>query len=523
MTKKIKRLHSLLEQERENLLAIRERMAKYVLRTDIPLYLETEEREKIAQIAQLEAELKQAADVILPPAGKPLARLSPIWLTVAALIGLVTLGVALGAKSLRGVGWLLHSTPTPMATASPTATFTPTSLSTATATPTEHATASPTPTPSPIPTLIGRQPINAETAARIASIEPPLVEGLGPISAIVFADDGAMYATGLITKTLQPWLWRMDPATVPITLTGKSLDRAGVAFSPDGRKLAWSIEPGDLIAVWDTAGATEPNIVRPWVENDQRFVGARVLSLAFSADGLTLACGTDKGRIALVRLDGSSPPSGLFYEPGHFVEVLSVAFGAEDETSGLSLASVLGWRVRQWMIQSPTMQEVSRRDISLKREGASAVPPVLNLVFSPKGDVLAAVGQPNGGVQTWTMGDWSPQRWLTEDISSPGVPRPHTFVRPLLPGETPQLPDSYPDGVPRGDNVKFSPDGSVIASWIKGNMIRLWRASDGQILKDTQPLSSGISSLAFSRDGVLLAAGASDGKVYQWRVQHEAR
>lgn len=516
MTKKIKRLQSLLEQERENLLSIRERMAKYVLRTDVPLYLETEEREKIAQIAQLEAELEQAEDVILSPAGRPLVRRGQIWLAAIALIGLVSLGVALGT---RGVGWPLHPTPTPMATASPTATFTPTSLPTATATPTRRATASPVPTPSPIPTPIGQQPINAETAARIALIEPPLVENLGPISAIAFMDDGSMYATGLITKTLQPWLWRVDPVTIPITLTGKSYDRAGVAFSPDGLKLAWSIEQGDQIAVWDTLEATEPNMVRPWVENDQRFLGARVLSLAFSADGLTLACGTDKGRIALVRLDGSSAPSGLFYEPGDFVEVLSVAFGAEDEMSGLSLASVLGWRVRQWTIQSPIMREVFGRDISLKREEASAIPPVLNLVFSPKGDVLAAVGQPDGGVQTWTTDDWVPQRWLTADTSSPGALRPPTFVRPLLPGETPQLPESYPDGVPRGDNVKFSLDGSVIASWIKGNMIRLWRASDGQILKDTQPLSSGISSLVFSRDGVLLAAGTWDGKIYQWRVQ----
>jgi WD40 repeat protein len=161
-----------------------------------------------------------------------------------------------------------------------------------------------------------------------------------------------------------------------------------------------------------------------------------------------------------------------------------------------------------------TMQPISEYNLPLHPKSspyAIGVPPVFNVAFSPRDDLLAAVIQPAGGVQLWTTNDWYP------GLSTKGGDL--TEIEDMLVGAFPRSPDSLPTYVPRGDNVKFSPDGSVIASWIRGNVVRLWRVSDGQILKDSQPLSSGISSLAFSPDGAILAAGTWDGRIYQFRVK----
>lgn len=560
--KDIKSLRRRLKEERANLRLIQEGMSQFALITDIPLSLVKEEQTKAMLIAQLESELKETANTIVSPATTTAptseARLSPsepvlgndpsnrllgtlrdpAWQGVAALIGVAALLVAVGAWLLPAAGWSSHQilTPTatsslpaihalaPIAVGSPKATHALGPIATSTATATSTITASPSPTDVPTPTPMGRQPINVETAARISLIQPPLVENMGSIYAIAYANDGTLYATGLTTQTNQPWLWEVAPTTTPVVLNGESYDRAGVAFSRDGQKLAWGIGDGDRVAIWNTEVITAPRIIRPWDANDQRFTGAIVLSLAFSADGLTLACGTNKGAIALVRLDDAVQPDGLFYEPGHFVEVVSVAFASGDGASGLSLATVLGWRIRQWTIQPGTTQLVSWRNISPELRGTSSLPSVLNPAFSPKDDLLAAVGQPRGGLQIWNTDRWGMGRWLAGGIDTSG-----RIQRPTLAG---QLPDSYPNGVPRGDNVRFSPDGSIVTSWIRDwvrirgdvdgverHMIRLWQVSDGQILANTEPLSSGIPSLAFSPDGATLAAGALDGTIYQWRVQ----
>lgn len=517
-----------LKEERANLRLIQERKSQFVLQTDIPLSLLKEERTKVALIAQLEAELKRDRGTTNSPAAKPdtapndlLNPSEPIsvkqggnrlyrtlrdqaWQRVAALIGLAALMVAVAAWLLPDIGWPPRKTPIPSATTSPTATFTPTLTTTPTPTATATSvTATPSPTQMPMPRST---PINDQTAARIALIQPPLIEEKGPVSAIAFTSDGNLYATGLTKGTNELWLWQVGPTTTPMTLTVKSYERAGVAFSRDGQKLAWSIGKGDQIAVWDTQEATAPVIVRPWAENDQRLVGAKVLSLAFSADGLTLACGTNKGAIALVGLADTDQQTALFYNDSQFVEVLSVAFSTGESSLDTSLATLLGWRVRRWTIHAMTGQDLPLQPAA--NPYAFSVRPVFNLAFSPDDRLLAAVLQPAGGVQLWTTDDWDP-RPLFEGGEISHAESIMTSI----------FPDSFQTDVPRGDNVKFSPDASVVASWIRGNRVRLWRVSDGQKLVDTQPLSSGISSLAFSSDGGTLAAGTWDGRIYQWRVQ----
>jgi WD40 repeat protein/methionine-rich copper-binding protein CopC len=68
------------------------------------------------------------------------------------------------------------------------------------------------------------------------------------------------------------------------------------------------------------------------------------------------------------------------------------------------------------------------------------------------------------------------------------------------------------------NSVVFSPDGSLIASASSDRTIRLWRVSDGVLLRTLTGHTGDVNSVAFSPDGSLIASGSDDRTVRLWRV-----
>ncbi|MFN8376131.1 MAG: hypothetical protein U0694_25065 [Anaerolineae bacterium] len=72
------------------------------------------------------------------------------------------------------------------------------------------------------------------------------------------------------------------------------------------------------------------------------------------------------------------------------------------------------------------------------------------------------------------------------------------------------------------DAVAFSPDGSLIASGGRDNLVRLWDAATGINLAQMPGHSNWVTRVAFSPDGTRLLSGSNDTTVRLWDVANRA-
>ncbi|MDI6102325.1 hypothetical protein QLQ12_27275 [Actinoplanes sp. NEAU-A12] len=248
------------------------------------------------------------------------------------------------------------------------------------------------------------------------------------------------------------------------TLMGHTGALWGVAFSPDGKRLA-STSEDQTARLWDPA--TGQPVGSPLTGH----TGA-VMSVAFSPDGKLLASTSDDATVRLWDPATGRPVGSPL--TGHTGAVMSVAFSPDGKLLATTSDDAT---VRLW-------DPVTGRPVGSPLTGHTA--PVWGVAFSPDGKLLAT-----------TSDDATVRLW------DPATGRP---VGDPLTGHAGALRD-----------VAFSPDGKLLATTSDDATVRLWNAATGQPAGG--PLTGhteSVSGVAFSPDGKLLATTSWDATVRLW-------
>ena len=195
----------------------------------------------------------------------------------------------------------------------------------------------------------------------------------GEVSGVAFSPDGLRLASGSGDHTVKIW----DSATGKelFALKGHANRVRSVAFSPDGQRLA-SGSQDQTVKIWDTATGKELFAVKGHAGS--------VASVAFSPDGQRLASGSQD---QTVKIWDTATGKELFAVKGHAGSVASVAFSPD----GQRIASgSLDQTVRIW--DSATGKEL----FALKGRAGG----VYSVAFSPDGQRLASANQ-DGSIDLW--------------------------------------------------------------------------------------------------------------------------
>ena len=305
---------------------------------------------------------------------------------------------------------------------------------------------------------------DATTGERLATFSGHL----SVVTALVFSPDGQTLASGSVDGTVRFWNTETAEA-LSLRITGHTESVKAVSFLEGGSTLA-SVAFGGIITLWDA---------KTLERTDIRTSGQKgILSAAaFSPDGTQLANVVVRGEM-------------------HF-----------DPSSGVSLTTSGAGG------QMVLMDTRTGRELAIFRGIKSGSPSRKRMVFSPDGEAVALGG--SRGISVWDTSTMDRNVFLdillTESVA----------INEKGNGRLPQAP--MPPFHDQVTALIFTPDGKKLVGGTIEGKVRMWDAETGVALasllegKDprrgegdnfTVSYLDGISALAYSGDGDLLAVGS---------------
>lgn len=326
------------------------------------------------------------------------------------------------------------------------------------------------------------------------------------INCIAWSPDGGRVVVGSKDRTA-----RVYAVSGEIELLGEVRHEGWVtaaAFSPDGARLVTAGED-NLIRVWDGATFAPATDGAATLRGHTLGIG----TLAFERGGTLLSAGAD----AVVRRwdIGAKDAAGVrFKDSDACYAALFTPDGERIWTCAYD-GTVAAWDARTGALLHDVNAHPSgdsANTLSMTRDGGvvascsydktiklwdartgeargtlDAPWPVYHAAISPDGALVVCIGRGSSDVE---IIDASTNR----------------ILRTL---------DASPSGL---IEVVFSPDGTLIAGSGAKGLVRVWRAENGERLRDFEGFAGTVNAISFTPDGSSLIAGGPRGRVVRWSV-----
>jgi WD40 repeat protein len=336
-----------------------------------------------------------------------------------------------------------------------------------------------------------------QRAVQTSRVQLTLVGHRDLVEGIAFSPDGTRLATASWDRTAK--VWDASTGEALLTLRGHNNGVDAIAFNPDGTRLATA--SWDTTAkVWDASTGQE--LLTLSGHNDE------VQVVAFSADGTRLATGSVDGT---AKVWDAATGEGLLTLSGHNDEVYATAFSPD----GTRLATGSGDRTTK-------VWDASTGEALLTLSGHDDG--VRDVAFNPDGTRLAT-GSIDGTAKVWDAStgeelltlfghtntifgvafDFTGEYLAT--ASADGTAKVWNVAADVsgnrelftLAGHTRPLSD-----------IAFSPDGTRLATSSWDHTARVWNATVGH--------TDAIGDVDFSADGARLATASEDKTAIVWDV-----
>ncbi len=300
------------------------------------------------------------------------------------------------------------------------------------------------------------------------------------VNAVTVSENGELITTSSDDKTVKIWSQKGDLIK---TFTGEKAQVNPISWRKNGSNqeiINPNVEPNNISINNNNylVNINDETIVQLRSKSDNQLINeyshqALVNSVSLSADGNLLATATLDGQVNIWSKDGILQQT----LNGHVGEVLNVKFipGDNKKDSYKLISTGVDKTVRIWQVFNRYSDQAES---------------IYSVAASPVSADRFAAADWNDKIKIWRNNPDGTQK----------------LIRTL---------SGHEDTI---SQIKYSPDGKLIASVSWDRTIKLWDVGSGALVNTLKGHQDGINTIAFSPDGQTLISGSEDQTIKLWKL-----